>query len=73
MQGYDFVFARSGAQLRLEYVLDRFFFSYRNVRHGSGVDLITERLVQEDGKRRIEIRARDTIAEARLTKCGFQP
>jgi hypothetical protein len=72
MQAYDFVFAASGARLRLAYVVDRFFFSYRDVPRGSGVSLITERLVQQDGKPRIEIHARDAIPEARLSKCGFQ-
>jgi hypothetical protein len=72
MQGKDFVFAPSGRHLRLEHVLGRFFFSYRDAQRGSGVDLVTEQLVERGGARWIEIRARDQIPAGLLRKCGFQ-
>lgn len=67
-QGYDFVFSRSGAALRFEYVVRRYHFAYRG--DDDGVDVAVERLVRREGEWMLELQ-RLTARPDALTRCGY--
>ena len=72
MQGKDLVFTASGGRLKLQSVRSNFFFSYQNVDHTGAVSLLTERVIEVNGERRVEIREFKEVPERLLQKCGYQ-
>jgi hypothetical protein len=68
-QGYDFVFSRSGAALRFEYVVRRHHFASRGD-DDDGVNVAVERLVRREGERLLELE-RVTVKPDALTRCGY--
>jgi hypothetical protein len=67
-QGYDFVFSRSGAAIRFEYVVRRYHFAFRG--DDDGVDVAVERLARREGARMLELE-RLTVNPEALARCRY--